>query len=135
MLLVRGVAEAVRTSRAAKVLVGNLMTQPGETVGMTMVDHLEAIDRHAGPTLVDTVLLNAAPIAPQRLRPYAEQQAELVVRTGLAERSETVVEAPLVNASGKIRHDPKCLAAVLTRLVAETASTPARSHPMPSVSP
>jgi uncharacterized cofD-like protein len=135
VLLVRGVAEAVRASRGAKVLVGNLMTQPGETVGMTMVDHLDAIDRHAGPALVDTVLLNATPIAPHRLQPYAEQQAELVVRAGLAERRETIVQAPLVNASGKIRHDPTRLAEVLTRLVARPTRVPARSRPAPSVSP
>jgi uncharacterized cofD-like protein len=135
VLLVRGIAEAVRASRAAKVLVGNLMTQPGETVGMTMVDHLDAIDRHAGPGLVDTVLLNATPIAPHRLRPYAEQQAELVVRAGLSERPETIFEAPLVNASGKIRHDPARLAHVLTRLMSATADVPARRRPAPSVSP
>jgi len=135
VLLVRGIAEAVRASRGAKVLVGNLMTQPGETVGMTMVDHLDAIDRHAGPALVDTVLLNATPIAPHRLRPYAEQQAELVARAGLADRPENIFEAPLVNASGKIRHDPARLADVLTRLASATADASARSREAPSVSP
>ena len=135
VLLVRGVPEAIRASRGVKVLVGNLMTQPGETVGMTMADHLEAIDRHAGDALVDTVLLNATPIAPHRLRPYADQQAELVVRTGLSVRPETICEAPLVNASGKIRHDPTRLADMLTRLAAVAADVPARSRPVPSVSP
>jgi uncharacterized cofD-like protein len=132
---VRGVPEAVRASRGVKVLVGNLMTQPGETVGMTMADHLDAIDRHAGPRLVDTVLLNAAPISPHRLRPYAEQQAELVERAGLSARPETICEAPLVNASGKIRHDPMRLADVLTRLKTVAADVPARGRPVPSVSP
>ena len=135
VLLVRGVADAVRASHGVKVLVGNLMTQPGETVGMTMADHLDALDRHAGPGLVDTVLLNAAPIAPHRLRPYAEQQAELVVRAGLAERPETICEAQLVNASGKIRHDPASLAAVLTRLASASADAAARRRAVPAVSP
>ena len=44
VLLVRGVADAIRASRGTRVLVGNLMTQPGETLGMTMTDHLDAID-------------------------------------------------------------------------------------------
>jgi hypothetical protein len=79
--------------------------------------------------------LNATSIAPHRLQPYAEQQAELVVRAGLAERRETIVQAPLVNASGKIRHDPTRLAEVLTRLVARPTRVPARSRPAPSVSP
>jgi uncharacterized cofD-like protein len=135
VLLVDGVPEAVRMSRGARVLVGNLMTQPGETVGMTMADHLDAIDRHVGPEFVDTVLLNATAIAPHRLRPYAEQQAELVSRAGLAERPETVHEAPLVNRSGKIRHDPTRLADVLIRLASATADVSVRSRPVPSVSP
>jgi uncharacterized cofD-like protein len=135
VLLVSGVAEAVRASQGTRVLVGNLMTQPGETVGMTMSEHLAAIDRHAGPGLVDTVLLNATTIAPQRLAPYAEQQAELVSRTGLADRSETILEAPLVNASGKIRHDPARLADVLLRLAAPAARASLPARQAPSVSP
>ena len=135
VLLVRGVAEAVRASRGARVLVGNLMTQPGETVGMTMADHLEAIERHTGPAIVDTVLLNATPIPSHRLRPYAEQRAELVARVGLAERPETVCEAPLVNESGKIRHDPTRLADVLVRLALATVAASQSAVEAPSVSP
>ena len=134
VLLVRGVAEAVRASRGIRVLVGNLMTQPGETVGMTMTDHLDAIDRHAGVELVDTVLLNATAIAPHRLRPYAEQNAELVSRAGLAERTETIRVAPLVSASGKVRHDPTRLADVLIRLASSAADVSARARPVRSVS-
>jgi uncharacterized cofD-like protein len=134
VLLVRGVAETVRASRGIRVLVGNLMTQPGETVGMTMADHLDAIDRHAGAELVDTVLLNATAIAPHRLRPYAEQHAELVSREGLAERPETIHDVPLVNASGKIRHDPSRLADALVRLASVAAEVSPRTCPGSSVS-
>jgi len=132
VLLVDGVAEAVRNSRGSRVLVGNLMTQPGETVGMSMAEHLEAIDRHVGPGLVETVLLNATPIAPGRLRPYAEQSGELVSRVGLDERGEVIVERPLVTDSGKIRHDPVRLADALIRM-AVTASNGA-SRPVSELS-
>jgi hypothetical protein len=74
---------------------------------MTMTQHLDALDRHVGPSLLDAVLLNSAPIAPERLRPYAEQQAELVSAAGLSGRREKVLVAPLVSDSGKIRHDPR----------------------------
>jgi uncharacterized cofD-like protein len=129
VLLVDGVAEAVRSSRGSRVLVGNLMTQPGETVGMSMADHLEAIERHVGPGLVETVLLNAAPIAPGRLRPYAEQSGELVSRVGLEERGEVIVERPLVTDSGKIRHDPARLADALIRLAVTASNGASRSVP------
>jgi uncharacterized cofD-like protein len=135
VLLVNGVAEAVRASTGARVLVGNLMTQPGETVGMTMSDHLDAIDRHAGRDLVDTVLLNATTISAHRLKPYAEQQAELVSLEGLAGRPEHILHAPLVNASGKIRHDPARLADVLIRLAMAAVGASAPARHVPSVSP
>lgn len=128
VLLVDGVAAAVRGARGSKVLVGNLMTQPGETVGMSMADHLEALDRHVGPGLVDLVLLNnATPLAPHRLRPYAEQSGELVSREGLTGRREVVLEAPLVTDSGKIRHDPARLADALIRIASGEATDAARS--------
>jgi uncharacterized cofD-like protein len=134
VLLVHGVADAVRAARGPRVLVGNLMTQPGETLGMTMTDHMDAIDRHAGPGLVDAVLLNATAIRPNRLRSYAEQQAELVSHVGLADRSETIYEAPLVNEFGKIRHDPTRLADALIRIASKTADTSAQPHARPFVS-
>lgn len=121
VLLVPGVTEAVRASQALRVLVGNLMTQPGETVAMTMVEHLEALDRHVGPALVDAVLMNSSAIAPERVAPYAAQNAELVSTAGLAARPEKVLVAPLVSDAGKIRHDPARLAGVLMRLVSRPA--------------
>jgi uncharacterized cofD-like protein len=122
VLLVDGIARAMHEARGLKLLVGNIMTQPGETIAMSMVEHLEALDRHVGPSLVDAVLLNAAPISRSRMLPYAEQHAELVSDAGLSARPEKVLVAPLVSDTGKIRHDPARLAAVLMRLVSKPAA-------------
>jgi len=124
VLLIRGVAEAVRQSRGLRVLVGNLMTQPGETIGMSLAEHLGVLDAHAGPGLVDVVLLNGAPIDEARVRPYRDQGAELVSREGLAARREATVSVPLVNDAGKIRHEPARLAGALLRL----SSAPRRAQ-------
>ena len=132
VLLVDGLAEAVRASSALKVLVGNIMTQPGETVSMTMVEHLEALDRHVG-RVADLVLINATRIPQERLKPYAEQHAELVSTARLAARPERILVAPLVNDSGKIRHDPARLAGALLRLVTKPAA--ARPSALATASP
>ena len=134
VLLVDGVADAVRDSAAVRVLVGNLMTQPGETIGMSFADHLEALDRHVGGALLDVVILNDAPIATDRLAPYAQQHAHLVSRRGLEARPESVLEVPVANDTGKIRHEPARLADVLIRLAVE----PERVRPhsdAPGISP
>ena len=52
-LLVDGIADAVRTSDALKIYICNIMTQDGETEGMTASDHVKALLDHSGPGLVD----------------------------------------------------------------------------------
>lgn len=57
-LLVPDITEAVRSSRAFKVFVCNLATQPGETDGYDCEDHITAIEAHAGRGIFDLVVAN-----------------------------------------------------------------------------
>ena len=57
-LLSPSVVNAIAASRAAKVYIANIMTQPGETTGLDAADHLQAIRAHTGATLVDAVIAN-----------------------------------------------------------------------------
>ncbi|HEY9870504.1 MAG TPA: gluconeogenesis factor YvcK family protein [Candidatus Obscuribacterales bacterium] len=63
-LLIPEIAEAIRQSEAPKIYVCNVMTQPGETDGYSVSDHLLAVLTHAGcrpeaaPEFVDAVLVN-----------------------------------------------------------------------------
>ncbi len=77
-LLVRGVADEIARSRAARVLVGNLMTQPGETDEFNSADHLEAIASIAGNGLFDYYLGNSCAIRSLLRRRYAADKARQV---------------------------------------------------------
>ncbi len=57
-LLVPDISKAIQTSRAFKVYVCNVATQPGETDGYDCAQHLGAIEDHVGRGLVDLVLAN-----------------------------------------------------------------------------
>lgn len=57
-LLVSDVADAIRTSKAFKVYVCNVATQPGETDGFDMQAHLQALEEHVGGNLVDLMVMN-----------------------------------------------------------------------------
>lgn len=57
-LLVNGMPEVIRTSKALTVYVCNIATQPGETENYTVEDHILAIERHVGEGLVDVVIAN-----------------------------------------------------------------------------
>jgi uncharacterized cofD-like protein len=59
-LLVPGVLEAVKLSKAHKVYVCNVATQPGETMGYDVADHVMALEQHIGPGIFQTVLANNA---------------------------------------------------------------------------
>ncbi len=129
-LLIAGIRRAIAESRARVVLVANLMTQPGETDGMDVIAHLDAIERHAGSGLVDRVLVNTTPLPPGMVSNYADAGAEPVA-VDLAELERRGIEpvgAELLAPGELIRHDPGRLAAAVVALMASTdgAGDPAK---------
>jgi uncharacterized cofD-like protein len=129
-LLVRGVAAAIARSHAPRVLVGNLMTQPGETDGFSASDHLSAIMRLAGAGLVDYYLANARVVSPALRRRYARDGAAPVALHATSIRSMGVVpvERDLLRedvADRKIRHHERKLARALLRIAQTHRANPA----------
>jgi phosphomannomutase/phosphoglucomutase len=77
-LLVPEVNEAIRKSEARKIFVCNIMTQPHQTAGFTVGDHLRAIQDNCG-FRVDYVLVAAgSDISADILERYRDAEAELV---------------------------------------------------------
>ncbi len=116
-LLVSGVAEAIEQSRAQRVYIANLMTQPGETQNYTVADHIRAIYEHTRPQLFDWVVINRAPLSDRLLRRYRAQGAE-PVKVGIEELQRLGMRCifdDLVEEDGVARHHP----ARLTRLLLE----------------
>ncbi len=77
-LLVRGVVAAMRKSKARRIYVANLMTQPGETQGFSVADHVRAIYDHTGAGLFDWIVVNNGAVSPRLLRRYRAEGAEQV---------------------------------------------------------
>ncbi len=71
-LLVPGIAQAIRHTRARRVYVCNVAAEQGETDGYSIGDHLAAIERHIGRDTVDMVLANCTPIDSASLPPSRE---------------------------------------------------------------
>lgn len=131
-LLVEGIAEAIGASGAEKVLVANLMTQPGETERFTLRDHLRTLAEYLDLRTFDTVLVNDALPAQEILDAYRADASE-PVRNDLSETSEyalQVVTADLLGLAeleGKttVKHDP----AKLARAIVRHTRTFAHRHP------
>jgi uncharacterized cofD-like protein len=124
VLLVAGVAPTIYGLRATRIYVSNLMTEPGETDGMTLEDHLDVIEHHVGGQLFDYVLVNSRPVPPMSLERYAHEAAYPVRRrtTAPTYRLARIVEHDLAwqHTDGKIRHDPAALALAIRELVSGT---------------
>lgn len=121
-LLIQGVAEAVESSRAEKLLVANLMTQHGETDAMTLREHLAVLNQYVRLHRFDWLLVNASLPDADYLAQYLGEAAEPVL-DDLPEPNEyglTVIRANLLGTArwaGKetIKHDPRKLARAIAR--------------------
>ncbi len=112
-LLVGDVAAAIRASRALKVYVCNVATQPGETDGYSVLDHVEALDRHVGEGLFPVVLANSDQSGPL---PGHLQWVRLAPPVNGARR---MIAAPVAHARYPWRHESVKLAESLMQLLAE----------------
>jgi uncharacterized cofD-like protein len=112
-LLGAGVSQALRGFGGPVICAGNVMTQPGETVGFTLSDHLRAIAEHIGPVVTD-VLVHGEKLPPGVLSRYrAEGGAPVEVDRAQIERLGVRVHAaPLLpnEIVAEVRHDPERLA-------------------------
>jgi uncharacterized cofD-like protein len=113
-LLVQGVPEAIESSKAVKVFVCNLMTQPGETNGMTSRRHLEIVRDYAPELKFDYLVVNSQPISERQLSMYELEGAEQIgvhgSISGEVIEGARIVYGNLLDAGEKVRHDPIKLA-------------------------
>lgn len=131
-LLVAGISDAICQSRALKVCICNIMTQPGETEGYTASDHLRALLRHSGRGLIDVCLANSAPIPELICRLYAEENSAPVLFDDdrCREMGVEMIHRPVAQVeNGLVRHNPGHLARELTLLHAERSIRIAGSSP------
>lgn len=115
-LLVDGMAQAIADSPAEKIVVMNLMTQPGETDGFTAHDHLRALAEYLDIRRLHAVVVNTEAPPPEILARYRAEGAEPVKDDLQGSRTFglRVIRAPLlsiVELEGKstIKHDPEKL--------------------------
>lgn len=114
-LLVPEMALALRRSQAIKIYICNAMTQPGETDGYTVSDHVRAIFEHVGPGVVDYVLINDH-LPPEEVLARYRRQGSLPVAADtdvLKRMGLKYVRANVLAAGETVAHDSDLLAAAL----------------------
>jgi len=111
-LLVAGIADALRDTRAAVVYVCNVANQRGETKGMDAADHVDALFAH-GLARLDVAIVHDGP-AGEDLEAVA---ADVSARERIAARGARVVAADLADPADPRRHAADRLGAVLSEVL------------------
>jgi uncharacterized cofD-like protein len=119
-LLIPEIAQAITHSKAKRVYISNLMTQPGESTGYSLSQHVTAIQRHiprryARRRFIDFVVANRKSVSAEVARRYRAQGATPVSidLERLQDTGVRVVLDQLLEEHGVIRHDAKRLASLL----------------------
>lgn len=125
-LLVDGISDAIRNSRALKIYICNIMTQDGETEGMTASEHIAALLRHGGAGLVDLCLCNSEPVDRELLERYSREDAEPMVVDiqNVEKQGVEVVTRPLLDPQlAYARHSGVKVAEAVVELYRDYAET------------
>lgn len=118
-LLVDDIAEEIKKSKATRIYVSNVMTQPGETTGYTVSDHIKAINNHSFTDLFNYVIVNKEESSEDLIQKYKEEGAYRVNvdREEIKDMGIQIVEGDLLSEQGYIRHDPMELARIIFNIV------------------
>ncbi len=121
-LLVEGVCDALAGTKAIIVYVCNVMTQPCETEGYTLADHITAIEKHSRKGIIDFCIANTESIPETMKERYRQDGAELVrVDTEEVERLGIEIitgDFKAIN-NNYVRHDSNKLAKKIMELVSD----------------
>ena len=117
-LLVKGIPEAICKSPAKKVYISNVMTQPGETDGFKVSNHLKVLMDYGVAENIDYVIANNGIIPPDIKEKYAKENAELVVLDyeNISNLNVKVIEADLVKITKRyVKHNAEKLAELIMK--------------------
>lgn len=121
-LLVNGIVSEIKKSDAFKIYISNVMTQPGETDGFKVADHISVLRKYGGKDIVNCVIANVGSISDDMKEKYRVKGSEIVNidRKNLKDLGIDIVEKNLVRVSkGTIKHDSDYLAQVLVETIME----------------
>ncbi len=76
--LVKGIADAVRKSTAKKIYICNLMTKLGHTHNLSVVGHLNELEKQIGENAIDYLIFNKEKPEENLLKKYSKKGEYLV---------------------------------------------------------
>lgn len=118
-LIIDKITESIKKSEALKIYVSNIMTQPGETDGFKLSDHINAISEHCDGVLFDFIIANNGVIPQEYYEKYKNDGQDMVEidLENIPEKIEIITEDFVQIKEGLLRHNTKKLAIVIMKLI------------------
>lgn len=121
-LLVKNVSRTIKESKAIKIYVNNIMTEPGQTDNYTISDHIQAIIDHAGTGIIDYCIYDTGEVIPEYIRKYNMEGQDLVEQD-IQKCKEKGIKLLQRNLStiidDNIRHNPKAVAEAIIQIICD----------------
>ncbi|HYM64938.1 MAG TPA: gluconeogenesis factor YvcK family protein [Candidatus Sulfotelmatobacter sp.] len=128
-LLVTGLSNAIKKTKAKKIYVLNLMTKYGQTTNYKAKDHIKVLEEYLGNGVLDYILVNKT-VPKKRVLSWYEEYGEHPVEDNLTDSKKVrVIRKDLIKdviikkqksdelRRSIIRHDSKKLAQVIVNLI------------------
>ncbi len=117
-LLIEQVREEIVKRDVMKLYLCNVMTQHGETDGLTAFDHLEKIVFHTKRNIVNCCLVNSGRLKHNLLVKYAQEKSFPVIfdRERFKKLGVSIFEGDVVSKSNHLRHDSQNTAKEVTAI-------------------
>ena len=121
-LLVHDIPKAMKEAKGRVIYISNIMTQPGETIGFGVYDHVKELEHYLGKGVIDTVIVNSQQVPKDWLEKYLEDGADMIGFEPLIFKKEKieVIRAPIMKINEKkkvIRHDSDKLSKIIMDLL------------------
>lgn len=115
-LLVDDIGKAIIQSKAKKVMIANLMNEPGETLGYTLAKHVNEVERYIGKHVLDYVIVNNGEITEDMIFDFNQGESTplSIDLENIHNRALTVIQEDLViTAPNCIYHDSMRVSEIL----------------------
>jgi uncharacterized cofD-like protein len=130
LLIIDGIGDALRATKAKVVYVANLVTKKGQTEGFTVNDHADEIERFGGGDFLDFILYNQQQPDNELAKRYEAESAFLVMidEARLQDKQYTAIGGAFLGAMAAahndklpvtrslIRHDSEAVASAIIGL-------------------
>ncbi len=107
-IIVPEIQEAIRKSKAKKMYICNMLTQPGETDNFKVSDHIKVLEKYLGTGVINAVIANESKI-PQNMKLLAKSEGKDAVRideSKIAKMGVQLISEKLFKVEeGYVRHD------------------------------